>query len=468
MRSKLQKFTEYASSLLPHETAYLLSVETFEDEERRGVLKKIDAYCKRLNAEHDYDERIDKRKYSHLKNWMESRLSAVDVDERFEWMANLEKKIMTDSIQMSEEKQLLKEIKSFESPGFYFIRLYDLVKVYRHFLLIRMRYADHQLVQDFLFNNEAAYQKSIQINEKLHQATYDIVQHYSGQSAESLQWELWLKEVFYDDDLDGHLRYMAFIRLAFIKFNYQKFNELLEPLDYLDKQFSKGAYYSKRILSNYYNTRVMLHSKFGEYQKAMFYGYLSIRTKTHDYILYVNNLCAVLLRLKKNEEALELMKIASAEMKTTKNFHNKIGFVSFYIEALNKNKLFKNAENYAETYLKAFEKEILQYRWHLFFSVFFEALLYRNQYGKIFRLERKYKLLERDKSYQSKANYLPTIPWYIEIAKFIAGQNNNKQLSSYFENELKSIRESANPSRLENLISNVKEILPVELSGLKW
>ncbi|MEZ4983152.1 MAG: hypothetical protein R2769_16505 [Saprospiraceae bacterium] len=445
----------------------MLSVETFEDEDRRDILLKIDAYCKKLNGTHDYDERIDKRKYSHLKNWMESRLSAVDVDERFEWMADLEKKIMTDSIQMSEEKQLLKEIKNYEAPGFYFIRLYELVKVYRHFLLIRMRYSDHQLVQDFLFNNETAYQKSIQINEKLHEATYDIVQHYSGQSEESLQWEHWLKEVFYDDDLDGHLRYMAFIRLAFIKFNYQKFNELLEPLDYLDKQFSKGAYYSKRILSNYYNTRVMLHSKFGEYQKAMFYGYLSIRNKTHDYILYVNNLCAVLLRLKKNEDALELMKLASGEMKTTKNFHNRIGFVSFYVEALNKNKLYKNAENYAETYLKAFEKEILQYRWHLFFSVFFEALLYRNQYGKIFRLERKYKLLERDKSYQSKANYLPTIPWYIEIAKYISGQNNNKQLLAYFDNELKTIRESANPSRLENLISNVKEVLPSELAGLK-
>ena len=57
----------------------------------------------------------------------------------------------------------------------------------------------------------------------------------------------------------------------------------------------------------------MLHSNFREYEKAVYYGKLAVRAKTQDHLHYVNNLCAVLLRLEKNQEALELMQGARIE-----------------------------------------------------------------------------------------------------------------------------------------------------------
>lgn len=458
MRSKLQKFSQFAEALLPHEVAYLLSIENFEDADRLQILKKINGYVRKLKAAHDYDEQIDKRKYSHLKNWIESRLEIIDVDVRFEWIADMERQIMTDAIQPHTERKLLKELKTFSSSGFYFTRFYELLKLYRHFLLIRMRYNDHVLVEDYLQTNKESYERNAGIMEKLHEATGDIVQHYSGKKSESYQWESWLGKVFYDTDLDGAIRYMAFIRLAFLHFNYGNVDALIAPLDYLDEAFEKGQYYSRRILSNYYNTRLMLHSRFGDYNKAMFYGYLSIRNKTHDFILYVNNLCAVLLRLGKNEEALDLMKAASPEMKNTKNYHNKIGFVAFYMESLVKNGLFKNAENYGNTYLKAFENEILQHRWHLFFSVYFEVLLHRNDFTKIFRLARKYKLVERDKAYENKANYLPTIPCLLEIAKFQSGALREKEVKHFLQEKLERMPASTS-DRYFRLLSGINPIL---------
>jgi hypothetical protein len=458
MRSKLQKFTQFAEALLPHEVTYLLSVEHFEDAERLQILSKTAGYVNKLQANHHYDEQIDKRKYSHLKNWIENRLENIDVDARFEWMLDLERQIMTDTIHPGTEKKLLKELKSFAPHDFYFTRFYQLLKLYRHFLLIRLRYNDHALVEAYLEKHLSIYERNKAIMEKLHAATADIVQHYSGKKAESQQWEQWLRSIFYDSGLDGSIRYMAFIRLAFLHFNYGNVDALMAPLDYLDAAFGRGQYYSRRILSNYYNTRLMLHSRFGDYNKAMFYGYLSIRNKTHDYILYVNNLCAVLLRLGKNEEALELMKATSSEMKETKNFHNKIGFVAFYMESLVKNGLYKNAENYGNTYLKAFENEILQHRWHLFFSVYFEVLLHRNDYTKIFRLARKYKLPDRDKNYENKANYLPTIPCLLEIARFQSGAIREKEVKVFLQEKLEQMP-SSTTERYFRLLSGINPLL---------
>lgn len=469
MRSKLQKFTDFTNTLLPHETQYLLSVQQFDDEVKLGILRQVDYNCRYIDQFIPYDTSIDKRKYSLLKNWIEARLQAVDVDEHFEWMNEMERKIMTDSIQLQEEKTLLKAIRNYEYPGFFFTKFYELVELYRHFLLIRMRYADHKLTDNFIESYREAYVQSKSVNEKLHQATRDIVMQYSSNSTESIQWEEWLTGIFYNEQLDGFIRYLALVRLTFVSFNYRKYDILREKYDYLDKQFAQGAYYSKRILLNYYSNRLMLHSHFREYDKAIYYGYLSIREKNHDYIHYVNNLCAVLLRQHRNQEALQLMRKAAPDMKVTKNFHTRVGFVAFYVEALNKNGQYKNAENYADSFLKAYPKEVLQYRWHLFFSVYFEALLRRHQHQKILRITQKYKLLEKDKAYQAKASYLPTIPWYYEIARYKEGLLSNKELTKIFQEYLDSRAHA--PDKLELLKStmdSLQNILPEVMRQLEW
>ncbi|NUN99891.1 MAG: hypothetical protein HUU01_04670 [Saprospiraceae bacterium] len=456
MRSKLQKFTEFANTLLPHETAYLLTVQQFDDKAKLSILQRMHENCSRVNAFTPYDETVDKRKYSNLKTWISERLIAIDVDQQFEWMSDMERQIMTDAIQPEEEKRLLKTIPNFPRYSFFFTKFYELVESYRHYLLIRMRYADHQLANEFLKTHRDNYLQSKAISEKIHEATMDIVDQYSHSSSESIQWEQWLTEVFYNEALDGLNRYLALVRLTFVYYNYRRLEPVLEKYDYLDGLFLQGIYYSKRLLINYYNNRLLLHSKFQEWDKAEYYGYLSIRTKNSDYLHYVNNLAAVLMREKKYKEALLVMKDAYTEAKETKSFHSKIGFVAFYIKCLNHNRQYRSAENYGESFLSVYRREIFEYRWHLFFSAYLDALLQQNKYDKLLKTVKKYQLLYHDRQYEKKATYLPTIRWYHAIAEY------KESLLSFSELTAKLLQPIApdvsEPDRLPQLLELLREV----------
>lgn len=412
---QLQKFTEFANQLLPHETSYLLSVQQFEDSQKLDILKLLDYNCRNIGQFTPYDTGIDKRKYSHLKNWIRDRLLEIDVDHNYKWMLELEKKIMSDAIGWQEEKALLKAIRNYKHPAFYFSKFYELLLLYRHFVLIRLRYLDYEEVNTFLENYKADYEFSRQIGDRLNRATNDIVRQYSGGATTSAKWESWLEEVFFDEKVEGIKRHMALIRLTFISFNYRKYDMLREKYDYLDQQLCEGRYYSKRLLVNYYINRLLLHSRFREYEKAAFFGYLSIREKTHDYILYVNNLCSVLLKLNRYQQALELMRQAAPEMRDTQNMFNRVSFVAYYMGSLNKNGMYRNAEGYGETFLRAYGKDVVAHRWHLFFSHYFEALLNLGNFDKILKTIKKFDLLQKDRAFQNKPGYQPNIPvaWYI-------------------------------------------------------
>lgn len=458
MRSKLQKFNDFSSTLLPHETAYLLGIQQFEDQKRLDILRQIDHNCRNIHQFTPFDEKLDKRKFSNLKTWITERLSAIDVDAQFEWMSDLERKIMTDSILPEEEKLLLKAIRQYQHPSFYFAKFYELVLNYRHFLLIRLRYADHKAADQFVRQYEPEYQQSRAINEKLHSATVDIVNQYASGSAESIQWEQWLTEVFYDEKLDGHNRYLALIRLIFIGFNYRNFEPLLEKFNYLDELFTKGQYYSKRLLLNYYSNRLLLHSKFQEFDKAAYYGYLSIRSKNHDYLFYVTNLAAVLLRQDKKEEALHVMREAYPDVKLTQNFHTKVGFVAFFIKCLNKNDRYRNAENYASSFLRAYKKEIFEYRWHIFFTAYLETLLAMKDYRKMIRLIRQNRLLDLEKKYRKRANYLPTLLWYNAVAEYKEMTLSEDQLFQMMSEQINALR--SHPDRIPQLADLLAELKP--------
>lgn len=416
MRAKLQKFTDFTLTLLPHEVSYLLSIQQFQDEDRLNILKRIAHNIEQGNQFIDYDTSLNKRKYSNLKNWIVERLEIIDVDAQFEWMSELEKAIMTDCITPEAEKQLLKAIRNYDEPTFYFQKFYELALSYRHFLIIRMRYTDHKLVHDFIINNKKSYDQSKRINEKLHEVTVDVVNQYRNTNTESKKWERWLTKVFYDEQLDGQNRYLALIRLIFIAFNYRHFEPLGKHLDYLDTYFTKGRYYSKRLLLNYYGNRLLLHTKSEELEKAIYYGYLSIRGKNNEYIHYINNLSAVLQRQSKYQAALDLMRGAFAEMKATQNYHDKIGFVAFYANALNNTKQYTSAERYCASFLSVYKENVFKHRWHIFFTVYLESLLHQQKYTIIQKIVSKNQLLQRDKNYQQKASYLPTITWYAHAA----------------------------------------------------
>ena len=427
-RQQLQKFTEFTNTLLPHETKYLLSIQQFKDEDRLSILQQIHFNCHDIEQFTPYDTGIDKRKYNHIQNWINERLQTIDVDEQFKWYLEMEQKIMTDSIIMKEEKSLLRAIKKYESPSFYFTRFYEVIEHYCQFLLIRIRYEDYQTANNFLKKYRKKYNQTKSVYAKIQEITNDIIEQYWNNSKESIQWEKWLNDVFYNEDLDGLNRYLALVRLTFISSNYRNFEMVRQQFDYLDIKYGEGKLYSKRHLLNYYNNRLLMHSKFHEYDKAIFFGRLSVRVKNHDYIYYVNNLCAVLLKKHQFQEALQLMKKAAPEAKITKNYHSKIGFVAFYMQAMIKNNLAKNAESYGDTLIRAYAKEVLSVRWHLFFSIYLQAMIRQSHFDKLLKTVRKFKLLQRDKTYRSKSNHLPVIPSFHDIAQYREGIIQREQL----------------------------------------
>ncbi|MBX2926779.1 MAG: hypothetical protein KF852_02990 [Saprospiraceae bacterium] len=468
MRNKLQKFGEFAAALLPHETAYLLSIQQFEDDVKLNILQLMHENCGRIRQQVPYDTEIDKRKYSNLKGWIEEHLSAIDVDERFDWLSRTERKIMTDAIEPQEEKSLLKAIREYEQPDFYFMKFFELVQFYRHYLLIRMRHAHHRLTDDFLKRFQMQYNTSKEVFERMHEATQDIVNQYSKNSAQSIHWENWLTEVFYNEALDGLNRYFALVRLTFIYFNYRNFEKLLEKYEYIDRMFSQGIYYSRRLLLNYYGNRLLLHTRFQEYEKAEYYGYLSIREKTSDYIFYVNNLTAVLMRQHKHQDALQLMRSAYPEMKTTAGFHNRIGFVALYLKCLNHNAQYRSAENYAESFLSAYRKEVFEYRWHIFFTSYLEALLRQEKYARILKIVRKHQLLEKEGQYRKNANYMPTILWYNAVASYKETLLSREQLEQVLHDSIAQMDDvDAKHHQLRELLEEVRPLIPAVINRLR-
>ena len=457
MRNKLQKFTEFAQSLLPHETGYLLAVQQFDDKAKLAILEQVDRNCRRLEGAEPYDETLDKRKFSNLKLWITERLHASDVDTEYEWLLTAEREIETDSISPAQEERLLGHFRATMPTAYHFVKCYELAQLYRHFLLIRMRYAEHSAVEEFLEKYRAAYDRAHSVRERLHAATEDIVRQYSTRATDSIQWEPWLVEVFHDNTLNGWNRYMALVRLTFIYYNYRRFEPLREQYQTLDRLFSQGKYYSKRLLINYYGNRLLLHSRFQEYDEAEYYGYLSIRVKTADYIHYANNLCGVLLRRKKYDEALRVMKTALPESRTTHSFHNKIGFVALYLRCLHHTGQHRAAENYADTYLRAYRKEIFEHRWHAFFSAYLEALLAQNNFKKIIHLSEKYRLLELERSYAVKSGYLPTIPWFYAVAANRTGQLSVEQMQGKMKEAMQGMAlQPDKVAQLEELAGEIR------------
>ncbi len=457
---QLKKFSQFVDTLLPHETAYLLNVQQLQDPERLALLQELDIAAKLPNKAHQMPLEYDKRKYSHLKSWIEEKLNEIDVDAAFDWINHTEKEILSDNLSVADEKKIQKWMRNDASSIYYFTKFYDLLLQYRQFLLIRLRYPEHKTVHEYIVLHQNLYNKNKQVFHEIHEATQDIIAHYNHETTASNQWENRLTEVFYDIEIEGSLRYMALIRLTFIHFNYRDLKPLKAHYDLMDQWLLKGGFYSRRILLNFYSNRLLLHSAFKEYEKAMYYGYLSVKEINNDYIHYVNNLCAVMLRLQKNKEALELMRVAYPMMKLTPSFHNKIGFIAYYMRCLMNNTQFKNAENYAETFLKAYSKEVFRYRWHSFFTAYLESILQQSRYDKMLKVIQSNKLIERDRPNESSPNYQPIIKWYLSIAQYKEGLIDKKECTKLFNQFIEKVVESPDQKKLaEQLLLLLKKHL---------
>lgn len=76
----------------------------------------------------------------------------------YNWLLEIDRKIMTDTISPREEDALIRLIKGFDKPPYYFIRLYEIIRNYRFYLLIRFRHHYNRIVDSFLLE----YRKTLQ------------------------------------------------------------------------------------------------------------------------------------------------------------------------------------------------------------------------------------------------------------------------------------------------------------------
>ncbi|MFW5705959.1 MAG: hypothetical protein ACOCX8_03050, partial [Bacteroidota bacterium] len=248
---------------------------------------------------------------------------------------------------------------------------------------------------------------------------------------ESAGWEDFLREVSFDDSLDGFNRYFAIVRLTFLYYNYNRLDQIASLYDYLDGQFSTGNFYSRRILLNYYSNRLMLHAKLNEPEKAEQYGYLSVCDNSSDFIHYLNNLCSVLLRNNKQKQALELMQSSIPELKKTISYHNRVGFAALFVKALNANHRPAEAESYASSFFQAYRDKILMYRWHSFFSAWLQSLIMQQKYRQVLTICRRQKIMALEKDHSERPAYLPTIAWYYHLSMFKTGEISADELKRF-------------------------------------
>lgn len=468
MKHKLASFTEFVNQLYPHEADYLISISRFNKECNNQILSIIHHNCHFSEQKKEFDLTLDKRSYSYIKNWITESLEKADVDVFYEWLLKTEKQVMLDAISAEEEREIIAYFKIIKPSHYYFLRFYELVERFRDYLLIRMRNIFYKPTNQFLQQHALAYLDGIQANKSLNEATVEIIRQHETPGPTELEFTDFLRETFSNTSLDGYSRYRAAVRLTFHFYNTREFEKLRLLYDQLDEEFKTSLFYSKRLLSNYYSNRAMMHSKLNELNRAEHYGFLSIRQKNSDYLFYLANLCGVLLRNKKYEKALKIMSQSIPDLKNTNSFYNKIGFVSFYIRTLIYNNKAKNAVSYASTFLDAYKKEIFDTRWHLFFSAYLQALLSAEKYSKVIALNNRYNLVTLEKRFIDTSVYTPVLQWYTEVARYIEGHETRETLiETISKTAEKLLYHNYKSGRVFELLEHIRDSVPAETEEIR-
>ncbi len=468
MKQKLARFTAFAENLFPHEVYFLGSIENFQIEENKEILQVMHYNLEHRFKPKNFDPAIDKRKYSNLKKWMEEKLEEADVDSQLLIIQKLEARVLLDQVDGATEREILKWLDRGTPSHYYFRKIYELAQHFEHFLLIRLREKAGQKVGEYLDKHRGAFEYAQEVFNKLQRATADIISQYRNRSELHEEWEEFLEQVVFHTGLDGQNQYAAFIRLSFLYLNTGDNEKLKSLYNHIDGQFKEGRYYSRRILANYYANRLLVLSRYSSLDEAEQYGFLSIRRKNADYLFYLTNLSAVLLRQGKSDQALKLLREAFPEMRQSTSMHNKLGFIAFYVKSMTDIGRVKDAEDFADSYLKAYPKQVMAERWHLFFVAYFRTLMIQEKYGRLLYLAQRYKVETLDKDNRNSISYLPTLSWYIAVARFIEeGLQADKLIGDMRESVTGISFNVKRHNRLERIYDELQPVAPQVLGKNK-
>ncbi len=467
MKRKFVAFSEFTQQTLPHEIAYLLQVQLFEDPERFAILQRMQHNCEPLLQPLPFDESIDKRKYSHLKNWIQQRLATIDVDVQYEWLSQTDFAITTGTLTQDVAQQIIRKIEYPEGPPYHFTKWYNLLRNYRQFLLTHMQYEMYGIVMEYLNERKLQYQKAEKRQEQLHLALIDVVRYYNHGEGDSTRWEDWLNSIYFDSQLDGQSRYEAFTQLTILHVAKRNFDKLEALLDAQEEDLQKGQLYSRRMLIKYYANRLILCNQQRQLEAAERFGYLSLRGSYAESLQYRSNLAAVLLRMRKLTEARQLLRVAFPQMKQSERPHDKINFVSMYLRTLFAQKEYAQGERYADAFLKGNAEMVMAHNWHTFFHTYCKGLLWQEKNTKVLRLIRKFDLLTKEGAQVANQKQLPVLQWFTLAAKYKEQKLGKASLIAQLHESLRSIPQVSPSKAFQFLASEIGDLLPLVTKALR-
>lgn len=468
MKTRLAAFTAFCDSLYPHETDYLLSVQQFSKPDNLKILSIINHNSKNPDRPISFDPKVDKRTYSYLKNWINEVLQRADVDLFYDRLLELERCVMTDSVTPETEKEFVDLAGTTLPTHYYFIRFFQVMQHYRDYLLVRNRIRYYAQVSNYLMKYHENFIKATDLNHQINSAAEHVIKQISAADSEFIRWEDFFKSIYFDSSLDGYTRYRAAVRLTILYYTNREFEKLNDIYNHLDAVFKTNAFYSKRILANFYHNRAMMHSKLGQLDLAEKYSFLSVRQKNSDYLFYLVSLCDILLRSNKPKQALHLLSLSIPELKNTNSYHSKIGFASLYIKTLLANCQINKAIDYGTLYFESYRREIFQYRWHLFFSSYLQALLMGEKYSKVVSLVKRYRLIAKERELLGTATYLPVILWIYNVSEYIEGSISLETLKNTIETSARSeLKNKHKQAKIFELFKIIGFALPEAVKEIK-
>ncbi len=457
---KLKKFQLFVTCLYPHEMDFLLQKEQFRDPDRKSILDEMSRSLKTGNQP-QFNISIDKRKYSAIMQWAQNHLQSMDVDEDFKWIQDTERAINLDNLQNQDHVNLQNKLKVIDASSYNFQRFYALIIQYRDYILIRNAHWVYQDVKAYLEQYEAAYQYTIKINKRLAKATIDIIEQRKTMDINSSHWESFLQRTVRDQHLDGFTRYKALIRLSYLYYNYKEYSKLSGILALYNDELRTAKFYSKRLLANYYNNVSMMNARMQNYLKAEEFGYYAVRGYNADYILYVNNLCVVLLKQKKVKAAYDLVVKVNKEQLEMITRYDFIGFHAIKIECMRLMGLSAKAYELAETFHNEHHGEILSIRWHIFYSSYFKVLLKLEKFNRIISLDKNYQLSSKETKYVKTGRYVPEITAIVLVAKYEEGKLTTSALKEALIQNLEAYDTTKHSVKaMNNLIEELKSYIP--------
>lgn len=449
---KLKKFTAFVDTLFPSEVEYVQNNNSYEDAEVLEILQRIERRVAEPWKGIEFDPSIDLRKYSKLLASISKKLKERDVDAYFEWISVTNYHITVDSISPQEQSRILKEMKSFEIGWFHMDSFYQLVENYGGYLLRRFRHADYVMVQAFLDEHRTAVKKNRAVEDQINQLT-QFIAFSERNELEKVQID-WLLSSFKSKELSKKNRYYALLAYFMYHIGQKKWESLFEPFEELERELFAGDFYSRRILANVYANKLIIYNSKGDYERAAYFGYQSVKHHTEDYLYYLNNYVSVLLHLDRADEAMNKMQETFPMYKSTLDQSRRVVFASNYCRCLNRLQQYAKCVGFASRFFDELGSKVFQFRWHYFFRNYFFAQLKIGNTEQMVKLNRIWKLVDREDA----GNYNPHIRALMLAAEYreikLSGREFFEQFSILNGNDF------AKDDDLVSLMEMIQEELP--------